>query len=157
MQSRAPEILLGLILFGLTLLLFWDTLSAAHVEMEAALNPVWYPRVLLVLSGIASAGLLLRGVVGPGMTWPHPNYTRLGQVTAIIAVYFGIFNDVGILLTTFVLIPALALVLGYRRIGLTLVVSALFSIGVWYLFADGFVVRPPGIGVDDLFQMLKGK
>lgn len=156
MQSRVTEILSGLLLFGLTLLLFWGTLGGGPIEIEAARNPIWYPRILLTLAGLASTGLLLRGVMGRSMSLPHMNYARLTMVTAVLGVYFWCFGSVGFLLTSVVLIPVLALILGYRRIALAVVVSALFSIGVWYLFADVFVVRPPGAGVDTFFQMLQG-
>lgn len=155
-RSRAPEIVAGLITLGLALLLFSETVGVAPEGVEAARNPVWYPRFLLALAGLASAGLVLRGVFGRGMETPQPSYPRLAGVTAVLAVYFWFFESVGFLATSILLIPALAFLIGYRRLAATVLVSLLFCVGLWYLFADLFVVRPPGPGVDTFLQMLTG-
>ena len=154
--SRAPDLVSGAVLLALTLLLAWETLVPLPEGIEAARNPVWYPRILLGLAGVASAGLLLRGLVGRGLTVPRPRYGRLAGVTAVLAVYFWVFGSAGFLLASAVLIPILAIVLGYRRIALAVLVSVLFCTGVWYVFAEVFVVRPPGAGVDTVLQLVRG-
>jgi len=116
---------------------------------------MWFPRLLLILLAAASAGLIARGFVGaaePGQ--PSPVWSRFALVTALVAAYFFAFDKAGFLIASLVFMPALTVLLGYRRWLVTGLVAVIFVVLVWYCFAELFVIRPPGIGLDDLSALL---
>ncbi|MFT6402456.1 MAG: hypothetical protein ACJA2D_001778 [Pseudohongiellaceae bacterium] len=156
MSIRVPD-LIGGIIFLLMSLVFWSQTNDPSFEgLEAARNPVWYPRLLLLLTGMASVVLILRSFTGKGIETPRPNFTRLCVITILLAVYFFMFEQAGFIPASIVLIPILSWILGYRRIGITLSVSVIFTVVIWYVFAEVFIVRPPGIGIDILLDVARG-
>ena len=67
----------GGIFFLLLSVLFWLQLNnAAFEDVEIANNPVWYPQILLICSGLASIILILRSFTGKKEKLPKPNYLK---------------------------------------------------------------------------------
>ena len=77
-------------------------------------------------------------------------------VAIVLAVYFLIFEQVGFIPASIILFPILSWILGYRNIVVISSVSVIFVISIWYLFAEVFSVRPPGIGMDQLINLFMG-
>lgn len=158
MSTRISELVGGVFFMGLSLLFWWQTVGQSDEGVEAALNPIWYPRVLLVLMGITSALLIFRSIKGgSGEEVPLPNFRQTLIVLTVLIVFFYGFVEVGFLFASIVFIPLFNGILGYRRWGITTAVSLILTSIVWYLFAEVFVVRPPGIGIDELLQIMGGQ
>ena len=101
----------GGVLLGASAVLYAQTVGKGFAHAEIARDPVWYPRLILVLLAAASIGLIVRGL-------------------------------------------AMTVLLGYRRPLVTGLVTVIFVALVWYCFAEIFVIRPPGFGLDELFAWL---
>lgn len=155
MPRSLSDLISGGVLLGASALLYAQTVGTGFSHAEIARDPVWYPRLLLILLALAAAGLVARGLVGPvDRAGAHPLWSRFAAVTLLVAIYFLTFDTVGFLVTSLVFVPALSLLLGYRRPLVTGLVTVLFVVLVWYCFAEIFVIRPPGIGLDDISAWL---
>ena len=148
-RNRA-DMVAGVALLALAAVLYLDTVGTGFGRDEIARDPVWFPRVLIVLLALAAAGLLARGLALAGEPAARPRWRRLGAAAAAVGGYFLVFDLAGFLISSLVFLPAMAVLLGYRRPVATALVTIFFVAGVWYCFADLFVVRPPGIGIDDI-------
>jgi len=134
---------------------------AAFFTMDATLppfmkrNPIWpstFPKVLAVL-GILSSLYVLLGFEKPGEEkTPDINYRRLwdynlGQalmLLGLMVLYAFMLRPAGFLISTSVFLIAGSLILGERRIVLTVVVALIATGFVWYLVDKvlGIFLRP---------------
>ncbi len=55
----------GGVLLGASAVLYAQTVGKGFAHAEIARDPVWYPRLILVLLALASLGLIVRGLAGP--------------------------------------------------------------------------------------------
>lgn len=126
-------------------------------EAALARNPMAFPGLLLLLFAFAGATLLLRGFRG---SRPHAmipvDWPRVIAVAVLLAAYFAAFQPLGFLPTSAVFFPAVVVLLGYRRPSVVLAVTIIALVVLWFLFAKVFVVRPPGVGLDELARSLLG-
>lgn len=157
MQTRAPDLVAGAALAALAAVILSQTVGQGFGGRELARNPMWLPRLLAGLLAAASAALVLRALIGKGDTPPAPNVRRLASAGALVAAYMAAFAWFGYLGPSLIVIPALSWSLGYRRAGVCVAVSVGFVVGVWYLFAHVFVMRPPGPGVDAILAVVTGR
>ena len=145
----------GGVLLGASAVLYAQTVGKGFAHAEIARDPVWYPRLILVLLAAASIGLIVRGLAGRadngGST---PVWGRFLAVAAAVTAYFLLFDVAGFLLASLVFLPAMTVLLGYRRPLVIGLVAVIFVALVWYCFAEIFVIRPPGFGLDELFAWL---
>ena len=145
----------GGVLLGASAVLYAQTVNKGFVHDEIARDPVWYPRLLLVLLALVSAGLIVRGLAGPVQkTGSVPLWGRFLAVAVAVTAYFLLFDVVGFLIASVVFLPAMTVLLGYRRPLVIGLVTVIFVALVWYCFAEIFVIRPPGLGLDELFAWL---
>lgn len=145
----------GGVLLGASAVLYAQTVGKGFVHDEIARDPVWYPRLLLVLLALASLGLIARGLAGPAVKAGRvPLWGRLLAVAAVVTAYFLLFDVAGFLFASLVFLPAMTVLLGYRRPLVIGLVTVIFVSLIWYCFAEVFVVRPPGFGLDELFAWL---
>lgn len=151
MNPRLSNLIGGGALLGVSVLLYSQSIGTGLEREEIARNPIWYPRLLLILLAIAAVFLILRSVIrSPGPAEADPAWGRLSAAAAVVAAYFVVFNEIGFVISSLLFLPLFSILLGYRRYFVTAVVAILLVIALWYLFAEVFVVRPPGPGLDIL-------
>lgn len=162
MRKDRESIVAGAAVLGVSALLFTQVMPGQFEGVPLARNPMTVPRFLLSLFALGGVALLARGVLAaralPGMAGdvPPPDraWAKVALTAGLACVYLMAFADAGFLPATVVFLPAVMLVLGYRN-GLVIVATTVLSATVlWYLFAEGFSIRPPGIGFDDLWRAL---
>jgi len=134
---------------------------AAFFSMDATLapflkrNPVWpstFPKVLAVLGIIISLYVLLGFEKGDDSKTPDIDYRRLweynlGQALLLLGLmvaYALMLRPAGFLISTSIFLIAGSIVLGERRIVLTVVVALIATGFVWYLVEGvlGIFLRP---------------
>lgn len=160
MLIRWSELVGGIVFLGLAGL-FWSQTMERPVGSEIiAGNPVWFPRLLLVFIALASLGLIAKATLGKAQNEERNAHVRkpaqLALGVVLVGVYLYLLTPVGFLPTSAALVVLLCLMTGYRSAGIIFVFTAIFVPGVWYLFFEGFNIRPPGIGMDDLLSYVGG-
>lgn len=149
--------LAGGAILGLAALLFTQVLPGRFDDVPVARNPMSFPRFLLLLLALGGVALMLRGLTAAGRhvalqaAWP-----RAASVAGLTLLYLVAFRPVGYLPATLVFLPAMMGFLGYRRPLVILVVTIATTVILWYLFAEIFVIRPPGAGLDTILRALGG-
>ena len=155
MQRRVSEIVGGGVILAGAIVLYGQTIGTGFVRDEIARDPVWFPRLLLILLALASVGLVVRGFTqAPSGPAERPLWGRFFAVAVLLTAYFLLFETAGYLFASLVFLPALTVLLGYRKPLVIIPVTIIFVVAVWYVFADVFIVRPPGLGVDDIIGWL---
>jgi len=152
MPRSMSDLIGGGAFLGVSALLYAQTVGTGFSDAEIARDPVFYPRLLMALLTLVSIGLVVRSLAGKQeRPQPTPVWWRLLAVVLLTAAYFLLFDVVGFLVASLVAMPALTVLLGYRRPLVIALVTVIFVVATWYCFAEVFVIRPPGFGLDDLF------
>ncbi|MCC5970007.1 MAG: tripartite tricarboxylate transporter TctB family protein [Pararhodobacter sp.] len=161
MTPRLINLIGGGAIIGLSALFYAQTLSERFASAPLARNPMAFPRlltILLIVGGlvvIAQAVFTRRGAL-PGDVAADVNWPRAVLIAALAGAYFWAFEPWGFLLATALFLPLVIVVLGYRRALVIVPVSAVTVVGLWYLFARVFQIRPPGTGMDEVLRMIAG-
>lgn len=153
------SLIAGGAILGISALLFTQVLPGQFEGVALARNPMTFPRFLLLIFTIGGAALFVRGLLVPG-TAPKAAqpvaWLRTLAVISLAGLYFAVFAPLGFIVTTTVFLPTMMLVLGYRNPLVIVMVTILCVVGLWYAFAEGFSIRPPGPGIDDMIRALRG-
>lgn len=161
MTPRLINLLGGGAILGLSVLFYVQTMVERFAETPLARNPMAFPRLLVLLLAIgglvviAQAVLTRRGAL-PGDVAVPLNWPRVLLIGALAAAYFWVFEPFGFLPATAVFLPVVIVVLGYRRALVIVLVTVVALVGLWYLFARVFQIRPPGPGMDELLRLITG-
>ena len=128
-----------------------------------ALAAVAQPGIILVILGGTAIGIIVGAMPGLGsvlaITLALPLTFVLGpeaSIALLLGLYFFVFDSIGFLIGSLVFVPVFAALLGFRRPLLSIVFAFLFVSALWFVFADVFIVRPPGPGYDSLMESLGG-
>ncbi|SDP72314.1 tripartite tricarboxylate transporter TctB family protein [Desulforhopalus singaporensis] len=117
-------------------------------------NPVWYPRILLVLMMGAAIILFIRGMVKSSAdSIPAIDSRVLSGAMIATGIYLILFQNIGFIWATLLLIPSMSCFLGARRPWVIVSVTVGFTLLVWYGFNDLLNVQPPGIALPSLRSM----
>lgn len=161
MTPRLINLMGGGVILGLSALFYAQTLSERFATAPLARNPMAFPRLLTILLAvgglvvIAQALLTRRGAL-PGDVAVPLNWPRVVLIGALAGAYFWAFEPLGFLPATAVFLPLVIVVLGYYRALVIVPVTAVAVVGLWYLFAQVFQIRPPGPGMDELLRLITG-
>lgn len=123
-------------------------LAATNIFIPRSLSGFLGPQVfpLFVASGLVVLGavLVVRTIIRP-----RPSSENAGSkqdllvLVAAIAVYLVLFQVLGFLLSTFLILAVLFYYLGERKIWVTVLVAAVLSEGVMLAFHEGLKVNLP--------------
>lgn len=145
MKTRLLDMTYGAVFCASASYLFWVSIATGTGASRISSDPMWYPQVLLVLLAICSGFLVLRGVLSRDTTraralecWPP-----LIVMTAS-AIYLVLFERVGLVPTSMVLIPVVSWLLGFRRPVVLAAIAIGFTCAVWYGFYYLINITPPG-------------
>ena len=160
MDRDRESLIAGGAILGISVLLFTQVLPGQFEGVELARNPMTVPRFLLLIFAAGGAALFIRGLLVPSAAAhddaPPVAWRRTLAVVVLAGVYFATFAPLGFIPTTLIFLPATMLVLGYRNALVIVSVTLLCVVGLWYAFAEGFSIRPPGVGIDDMLRALRG-
>lgn len=109
--------------------------------MSIAMDPAWYPWLLLLLASLCAAGLVLtplfrRRVAGMDAIRPRPVVAGL----VAISLYVAAFWYLGYWVATLLFMPIFSLGLGYRRLLTVCIVTLLVTLGVWLVFTQALQI-----------------
>ncbi|KPQ07088.1 MAG: Tripartite tricarboxylate transporter TctB family [Rhodobacteraceae bacterium HLUCCA12] len=161
MTPRVINLIAGGAILGLSALFYAQTLGDRFADTPLSRNPMAFPRLLVLLMALGGAvviaqALLTRRGALPGEAVPALNWPRAALITALAAAYFWVFEPFGFLIATGLFLPLAVVALGYRRLLVIVPVTLVVLVGLWYLFAQVFQIRPPGPGMDDLLRLMTG-
>ena len=155
MRLRVSELIGGGAFLIFTIVFWLQTTDLPVRYSGVAENPIWYPRLLLILCGTASLLLIIRGILGDkDSPIPLPLIIKLLPVLVVLAVYFWFFERLGFMVSSLIFTPLSILVMGYRRLGITFGFAVVLVVAIWLLFAEVFNIRPPGFGIDDIIRYM---
>lgn len=159
MVRDLESLIAGGAILGISAILFTQVLPGQFEGVALARNPMTFPRFLLLIFAAGGAVLFIRGLLVSG-TAPKAAqpvaWLRTSAVIVLVGLYYAAFAPFGFIVTTTVFLPAMMLVLGYRNALVIVTVTVLCVAGLWYAFAEGFSIRPPGLGIDDMLRALRG-
>ena len=161
MTPRLINLMGGGAILGLSALFHAQTLSERFATAPLARNPMAFPRLLTLLLALGGTVLIVQALFArrgalPDAAVAQVHWPRAVLITAMAGAYFWAFEIVGFLPATLVFLPLVIVMQGYHRALVILPVTAVTLVGLWYLFARVFQIRPPGPGMDDLLRMLAG-
>lgn len=144
-------------MLGISALLLTQVLPGQYEGVALARNPMTFPRFLLLIFALGGAALLLHGLLGGRpreSAMASVAWRRVLAVLVLTGIYLSAFAPAGFIPSTAVFLPATMVTLGYRRPLVISAVTFVSVVGLWYAFAEGFSIRPPGIGFDDMMRAL---
>ncbi|MBA1148875.1 tripartite tricarboxylate transporter TctB family protein [Ectothiorhodospiraceae bacterium WFHF3C12] len=148
MNSRVLNILYGVVFLGSSIYLYWVSVETGVDARRVSSDPMWYPQLLLILLGLCAGYLVLRSVLTreaspvQSVVWKP-----LAATLAAAGTYLAVFEKLGFVPSTVVLIPLLSWLLGFRRVAVLVVLTVSFTAAVWYGFHLLLNETPPGIGL----------
>jgi putative tricarboxylic transport membrane protein len=154
-RQRLPgEVAFTFVLVGLSLFLLWTAYGISGFESitSAGSFPMFAAAVMLVCALLAM-GQTLRAGLAPALADESKPQQFIRQVlpwvwvgfTVTLAVYMALLNVLGFLIASYLFLNVSMLLLGSRRIGLNLLVSALSLAAIYLIFQLAFsVVLPRG-------------
>ena len=158
MQENSESIIAGGAVLGISALLFTQVLPGQFEGVVLARNPMTFPRFLLGLFALGGAGLLVRGLIGArkGTVGMPVAWLKVLAILVLAGIYLALFAPLGFIPATLVFMPVAMLALGYRNPLVIVLVTLVTAPLLWYLFAEAFSIRPPGIGIDDMLRQIGG-
>lgn len=151
MKTRVLDMAYGALFCAAAFYLFWVSVMTGTDASRISSDPMWYPQVLLVLLAICSGYLVLRGAVSRDATRSKALAWRPTLIALTLAgLYLALFERVGLVPTSLVLIPVMSWLLGFRRPVLLAAIAIGFTGAVWYGFYYLINITPPGPGLPTL-------
>ena len=146
MRVRTLNIIYSIVFITIAALLYWVSFGEEVTGRPISRDPVWYPRVLLLLSVGTGIILLIRGLLNRSkITIPAIRWQLLAVTMAGAGFYLFLFQRIGFIPDTILLISTMSWYLGFRRPLIVAVVAIGFTVLVWYGFNDLLNVTPPGL------------
>jgi|SRR5690625_214338 len=144
-QNRTGPVVLAL-LFLLTsvIMLISSFADPSHTgRIRHDIGPNIYPRILLVLMALLSVVVIIQEFKLPSKPVSYKGWLRVFSMVVITTLYIAAIPAIGFVLATIpylILVPLLA---GYRRYGVIISVSLIYTVGVWLLFERVlFIILP---------------
>lgn len=145
MKTRLLDVAYGAVFCASACYLFWVSVATGVGASRISSDPMWYPKVLLVLLAISSGYLMLRGALSRDTTRAKTLEWRPTLIVlAASGMYLALFERVGLVPTSLVLIPLMSWLLGFRRPIVIAVIALGFTCAVWYGFYYLINITPPG-------------
>ncbi|MEX0729771.1 MAG: tripartite tricarboxylate transporter TctB family protein [Aquisalimonadaceae bacterium] len=144
MDVRRLDILYGAVFLAGAAFLYWIAVETGITARRIASDPMWYPKVLLVLMLLCSGWLIVRGVLSRqrdhvgGLEW-----RRLAVTLVLSTLSLLFFARLGFVLMSLILVPVLSWSLGYRRPWPVVLTTVGFTAVVWCGFTYGLGITPP--------------
>ncbi|MCP5366396.1 MAG: tripartite tricarboxylate transporter TctB family protein [Hyphomicrobiales bacterium] len=134
---------------GVTLLvtafLFYHTFDPAYDVsiLTAGRGPVFFPRILLGFMFVLSAVVLVEGRFEAPRAITRHQALLVGATLAVTGLYIWGITAAGFLISTVAYVFVLPWLLGYRNAVAIVLVTALYPVGVWYVFQKVFLIILP--------------
>ncbi len=135
--------------FSLTMLLIGGGLLAysyiwgADMSVGERFGPMFYPRFILWGWVLFAAGLTVETCRVHGGPMPSVNRRTLLASIASVAACCVLLQYLGFLATCALFCCAYPLLLGYRKVAVTIISAVLFSVATWYVFNNILLIGLP--------------
>ncbi len=133
-----------------TAFLLWHTFSPIYETTfaTAGRGPVFFPRILLVLMLLLSAGVLGQSLIHKdgnraGGSFGGPHLLSVGLAAVATGAYLYLIYLVGYLLASIAFSFTLPVIFGYRRWGVIAAFAAVYATATWYVFEVIFRIVLP--------------
>ncbi len=148
MTRRALDLGFAAAWFAGAAALLWVSFGLQFEGTPISRDPAWFPQLLLTLMLVATAVLAGRALFRAATAAvPSLRWQALAITLLLSASYLVAFVGVGFIPATLVLIPLMSWLLGFRRPWVIVLVTAGFTVGLWYAFTLLLNVTPPGPGL----------
>ncbi|HIV99864.1 MAG TPA: tripartite tricarboxylate transporter TctB family protein [Candidatus Desulfovibrio intestinipullorum] len=139
---KTQDVLCGGLLVGLSVVLFAQTTGSTGPVFADDIDPMQYPRALIILLGVMGALLAGKGLFARAERTDMPIFTRhtLG-VMAVLILYAAFFITLGFFITSVLACLGIALIMGYRRLPLLTGASVLSVVLIWLMYV--YILRIP--------------
>jgi len=144
MRSQCHSVFAGfLALVGVGLLIHSYDAHYEGMGVGAAVNPMFYPRILLWLWVALAAILVVTPLMGKEHNVPTQRWLALLGIAAITGGGAALMTVIGFLFSSILFCVAASLQMGYRRpLGLILT-GIVFPLATWYLFQKVLMIPLP--------------
>lgn len=132
---KTRDVVGGAVLMAVSAVLFTQLTGVEEVVFEDDIDPMQYPRYLVVLLALMGALLAGRGLTLREEAGDIPIFSRRTfGIMAVLLAYAVIFTSAGFVISSFLAGSAVALIMGWRRLPLLVALYALAVAAIWVLF-----------------------
>jgi putative tricarboxylic transport membrane protein len=126
-------------------LLWYETFDEAYqLSMSTSgRGPVFFPRMLLTGISLLALCVFLQGLREQADAIDRRAVKTTLAVMALTAAYIVAIEQAGFLLASIAYTALLPLLLGYRRVWISLPLALVFSLVAWYVFQELFLIVLP--------------
>lgn len=140
------DITSGVILLIISGILYSQTMEKGKILFEDDIDPMLYPKILLVLLGLISVIIIIKGMRASVKINLMPVFTgRTLSASAMLLFYAFSFKYLGFAVSSFISAGAIAWIMGWRKpVSLFISIAAAVFM-IWALFVKGLhIVLPAG-------------
>lgn len=140
------DITSGVVLLIISGILYSQTMETGKIIFEDDIDPMLYPKILLVLLGVLSVVIIIKALRTPARINLMPVFTgRTLSASAMLLFYAFSFKYLGFAVSSFVSAGAIAWIMGWRKPLSLLISIAVAVFMIWALFEKGLhIVLPAG-------------
>lgn len=141
------NLIYGLGIIAAAAFLYTQTLQGGKVLFEGDIDPMIYPRIILLILGCMGAIVAIQGLLNPGPKIAVSIFTfRTITVSLIFICYAAVFKYVGFVITSFLGGCAIALTMGWRKPLVLILTMCAATAAIWLLFNKALhILLPTGI------------
>lgn len=138
LRESSRDLVFGCLSLLTSGLLFLESTSDKYVitAQDYGFNPVFFPRILLILWMLLSLVVVFRGVATFKRPSAEPADSLERPLLAFLltCAYTVLMHIVGFLFSSVLFCAAFMLLFGYRRLSVVLPTAVVFNVLVWYIF-----------------------
>ncbi len=133
----------GALFLGLSVIFYTQTLTSPEESIYISeVDPMLYPRALVLLMGAMGAWLGIRGLLAKPVDGDFPVFTkRTVGIAIILLLYAALFNTLGFFITSVLACYGIACVMGYRKFLFLGFFCVLAVVLVWFMYI--YILRIP--------------
>lgn len=135
-SNRTGPVAVGVVFLLVAIVLLASTFGGHYRPsfIQYDPGPVLYPRILLALMIVLAITVIFKSVSSPAQRINLAGGLRVIGLMAMTTGYIYLIGYVGFLIASIPFLIAVPWMIGYRRVGITLVLAFTYSTVVWLLF-----------------------
>ncbi len=143
-QPTFASMIGGLILLA-TAFLFYHTFGEAYQTsiLTAGRGPVFFPRIVLAAMALFSVIVIVEGMKEEDDAPDFRTLLVISTAIGLTGAYIFSIEWAGFVIPTMIFTFLLPFVIGYRKWLMSLSISIVYTLGVWYIFEKVFLIILP--------------